>query len=71
MTNLSPIDNINRLAKLILEGKDPSPEEMHAALMQIRSERGSAVQARAEAKAKKEAKSAPIDIASLFKPKGE
>ena len=64
---MNPVDTINHLASRILKGEDPSPEEMYAAIMQIRSERGSIAQAKEE---KKKA-SAPLDISSLFKPKGE
>lgn len=59
----TPVDVINSLAKRIISGEDPTPEEMYAAIQQIRSERGSIAQAKEE-KARKA--STPIDIASLF-----
>lgn len=59
---MTPVENINALAKRILSGDDPTPEEMYAAIQQIRSERGSLAQAKED---KKKA-SAPLDISALF-----
>jgi len=63
MPELSPVDEINALAKDILDGKDPSPEQMHKVIERLRSERKS-VSTTADGKRKTAAK--PIDFAKLF-----
>ena len=64
-----PADAINKLRERILQGDQPSAEEMNQAIKQMRSERGIAAEAR-ETKRKKD-NAPPINLADLFGKKEE
>jgi hypothetical protein len=65
LATANPPQTINDYRRRILAGEDISPEELNRAVSMFRSNRNTAVVAKAEARASK----APLDIASLFAPR--
>lgn len=64
------VDRINELQKMIQAGKEPSTEEIAAAIQALRIERGFAGETKS-AKVTSAKEIASIDIAALFAPKTE
>jgi hypothetical protein len=62
----TPIEEVNELRNKILQGYEPTPEEMHKAFSLLRSERGEAVVTAGEKRAAKAAAAEPINLQDLF-----